>query len=477
MSEKKVFVLDTNIFLSDSNCLKSFGDNDIVVPFQVVQELDSKKDSKDAIGFNARHSIRQFDKLRKKGDLEEGVTLDEGDVNISFIGHSVTEETLKEYNLPADTPDNRIIATILNYEKEQDCPVILVTNDVNMRVMANIFGIESQEYNNSKVVTDTDEIYTGTTERYVTQDVFEKIFDESTSALSISNYIRDLDYDCGLDDLNPNEFVTFRDAENESSSSLARFINKEKGFKFNFYNQDAYNIRPRNREQRYALDLLFDNDVRVVTLVGQAGTGKTLLATAAALEQSNSVHDTMANSDRERKSYAHDKKFDNYDFERTEKPFERVVISRPVEPMGKDIGYLPGTMEEKMSPWLSPIKDNLEYILGSKMTVDTMMERGIIEVEALTYIRGRSISNSFIIIDEAQNLTHHEIKTILTRVGEGSKVVLTGDIKQIDNTYIDETSNGLTHVVEKFREQEIGGHVTLTKGERSKVASISADIL
>jgi len=212
----------------------------------------------------------------------------------------------------------------------------------------------------------------------------------------------------------------------------------------------VWGIDARNKEQSFALELLMDPDVEVVSLIGQAGSGKTLLAVAAGLEQ-------VLGDDNE---------------------YKKLIVSRPIQPLGKDIGFLPGTLEEKMDPWLMPIKDNLEFLLGNdRDTVKMYFEKGVIEIEAITYIRGRSITNAFIIIDEAQNLTRHELKTILTRVGEGTKIILTGDIEQIDNIYIDETSNGLTYAVEKFKEHDISGHITLQKGERSKVATLAAKIL
>ena len=214
--------------------------------------------------------------------------------------------------------------------------------------------------------------------------------------------------------------------------------------------ENIWGIDARNKEQSFALELLMDPDVEVVSLIGQAGSGKTLLAVAAGLEQ-------VLGDDNE---------------------YKKLIVSRPIQPLGKDIGFLPGTLEEKMDPWLMPIKDNLEFLLGNdRDTVKMYFEKGVIEIEAITYIRGRSITNAFIIIDEAQNLTRHELKTILTRVGEGTKIILTGDIEQIDNIYIDETSNGLTYAVEKFKEHEISGHITLQKGERSKVATLAAKIL
>jgi len=238
---------------------------------------------------------------------------------------------------------------------------------------------------------------------------------------------------------------------NEKKTALARFVNYTKALTRIYDNIDVWSVKPRNKEQNFSLNLLMDPSVSVVTLIGKAGSGKTLMAIAAGLEQIIG----------ERKGI-----------------YKRLIVSRPIQPMGKDLGYLPGTLEEKMSPWLAPIQDNLEYLMGNdKLTLGAYVQEGTIEIEALTYIRGRSISNAFIVIDESQNLTKHEVKTILTRVGENTKIVLTGDIDQIDNAYIDETNNGLTYTIEKFKDFDITGHVSLRKGERSKIATLAANIL
>lgn len=213
----------------------------------------------------------------------------------------------------------------------------------------------------------------------------------------------------------------------------------------------VWGIKPRNKEQHFLIDALMDPSIEVITAIGKAGSGKTICAIAAGLEQT---------------------------IDEMQQKYSRIIVSRPVQPLGKDIGFLPGTMEEKMSPWLMPIQDNLQTLMGNdKVTLDIYMQKGTIEIEALTYIRGRSIANAFIIIDEAQNLTTHELKTIITRVGEGTKIVLTGDVEQIDNVYIDATTNGLTHAVEKFKDFELASHITLHKGERSRVATFAAQNL
>jgi PhoH-like ATPase len=233
---------------------------------------------------------------------------------------------------------------------------------------------------------------------------------------------------------------------------LCRFTDYKKPLKKVFSYKDIWGLSANNKEQKYAMDLLFDKDIQIISLSGQAGTGKTLIAAACGLEQV--LHTTKSQGG-----------------------YDRLIITRPVQPMGRDIGFLPGTLEEKMMPWIAPIRDNLEYLFGDKTALDMQMEQGIIEIEAMTYIRGRSISNAFMIVDEAQNLTAHELKTIITRVGHGTKLVLTGDIQQIDNSYVDAVSNGLTHAVEKFKQYPMSGHITLHKGERSKLATLAAEIL
>ena len=254
-------------------------------------------------------------------------------------------------------------------------------------------------------------------------------------------------------ELFPNQYILFQD-EDESSkkSAMARFVSREEPVRKVIKYKNIWGFNARNKEQQYAMDLLFNKDISIVSLTGPAGTGKTLLATACALEQ-------VINESR------------------TQGGYDKLIITRPVQPMGRDIGFLPGSLEEKMMPWIAPIRDNLEHLFGDRGALDLQIEQGVIEIEAMTYIRGRSISNSILIVDEAQNLTAHELKTIITRVGHGTKLILTGDVQQIDNSYVDAVSNGLTHAVEKFKEHGIAGHITLTKGERSTLATLASEIL
>ena len=321
--------------------------------------------------------------------------------------------------------------------------VIVVSRDINMRVKCDAIGLLTEDYVVNQVVKDTTHLFTG----FTTHLVDEQIIDQFYAGEEIFLEKDDIK-------LQPNEYLMLVSSANEKKTALARFYSYQKPLKRinGEFKKGIWGVRPRNKEQSFALDLLLDPNVPVVTLVGKAGSGKTLLAIAAGLTQV--VESTK------------------------ESIYRKLVVSRPIQPMGKDIGYLPGSMEEKMAPWLAPIQDNLQYLMGNdKETLSMYTMQGTIEIEALTYIRGRSIANAFIIIDEAQNLTAHELKTIITRVGEGTKIILTGDIDQIDNVYVDETSNGLAYAVEKFKTHDISGHVTLVKGERSKVATIAAKIL
>ena len=352
---------------------------------------------------------------------------------------------VKKEGLPSDldlsVPDNEIISVALNQQSEHPKrKVIVVTRDINMRVKCDSLGLITEDFQSDQVVKNTSNIFTG----FNTHLVDEPVLDMFYAGEDVFIEEEELK-------LNPNEYVMLVSNQNEKKTALGRFLSHDRPIKLinSSSKKSLWGLKPRNKEQIFAMDLLEDKNINVVTLVGKAGCGKTLLAIASGLSQVV-----------EKEIYS------------------RLVVSRPIQPMGRDIGFLPGTMEEKMAPWVAPIKDNLEFLMANdKTTLETYMNRGKIEVEALTYIRGRSIANAFIIIDEAQNLTAHELKTILTRVGENTKIILTGDIEQIDNVYLDETSNGLTHAVEKFKSFDISGHITLRKGERSKVATIAAKIL
>lgn len=437
----KIYVLDTNVYLTDANSLESYGMSDIVIPLKVLDEIDKHKKRQDPVGVHARSIIRKLDKLREFGNLNHGVQIAEDKGMVYAKGY---DPFALPDDLDLENPDNQIIATALSEKnKSPDSDVIVVSRDINMRVKCDSLGLECEDYNLEQVVEDISGLYTGFITHLVDDQVIDDVYND------IPYYLEEEDIK-----VNQNQFIMLVSNTNDKKASLVRFLNYTQPLKKVMHSKRAiWGLKPRNKEQTFALDLLMDPSVPVVSLIGKAGSGKTLLALASALQQ---TFGETAN----------------------DRVYNKIVVTKPVEPVGKDIGFLPGTMEEKMMPWLAPIQDNLQFLFGNdKMTLEMHIEEGRIEVEAMTFIRGRSISNAFIIIDEAQNMNRHEIKTVLTRVGEGTKIVLTGDIEQIDNVYIDGTNNGLSYVVEKFKDQDIAGHITLLKGERSKVASVAAKLL
>ena len=440
---KKIYVIDTSVYLTDFSSLRAFEDNDIVIPFKVLEEIDKHKKRQDAVGSNARKIIRALDELREIGSLHNGVPMGEGYGTVTARSY---DPELIPLDWDTEDPDNQIIATALTVKGENpESKVTLVSRDINLRVKCDSIGLATDDYQASQVIESLDEIYSGYMEMVVKDKIIEDFYNGEDVFIPKEE-----------EGLNGNQFLVMSSEINEKKSALARFKNYNTPLLKIPNKRRVWGISPRNKEQTYALELLMDPSISLVTLVGKAGSGKTLCAIAAGLEQTLDDH-PMSN---QRSIYT------------------RLIVSRPVEPLGKDIGFLPGTMEEKMEPWLKPIQDNLKFLMvDDSVTLQEYMDMGKIEVEALTYIRGRSIANAFIIIDEAQNLTKHELKTIVTRVGEGTKLILTGDVEQIDNIYIDERTNGLTYAVEKMKEHEITGHITLKKGERSAIATLGAKIL
>ena len=445
---KKNFIIDTSVFLSDSGCIYKFLNNDIIVPLKVLEEIDLHKKRQDTVGHHARHAIRLFDGLRTAGSLSKGVRIGKGLGVLRVI--KASEICLDE--LPKDLThqmsDHLILATALTIKKQEPKrKTIVVSRDINMRVIADSLGLLTEDYNNTQVVENPDKIYEGFAKLLVDEELINQFY------LGDEVYVdEDLCKDQKIK-LYPNEFIMLVSSSNEKKTALARFECYTKPVKQvrDLKHEITWGVLPRNKEQSFAFDLLFDDEIPLVSLIGKAGSGKTLMAIAAGLEQTLGIKEGQ---------------------------YRRIIISRPVQPLGKDIGFLPGTIQDKMMPWLKPIQDNIQHIMGDDRTMlASYVERGKIEVEALTYIRGRSISNAFVIIDEAQNLTAHEVKTIITRIGENTKIVLTGDIEQIDNVYTNETSNGLTYAVEKFKESELAGHITFRKGERSKLATAAAKLL
>ena len=436
----KNYIIDTNVLLHDPHSLLSFEDNHVLIPIEVIEEIDRFKRESSELGQNARTVSRMLDGFRGDGSLSEGVKLPNGGkLKIAFYknGHAPSGDGV--FN--ANTVDNRILSLAASVQKAQPKnPTVLVSKDINLRIKADALGLAAEDYETDRVfITD---LYTGMMEMSVPSAKIAEFRAKSEFVL-----------DAGKKYF-PNEYCTLTDETNAKKAVLTKVdATGTKLVPIIDCRDGVWGIKPRNREQHFALDALLDDRIKLVTLMGKAGTGKTLLAMAAGLKR--------VVNDRE---------------------FRRLVVARPTISMGKELGFLPGSLEEKLAPWMQPIHDALEMLSDLNMGHDhrrsgDLMRSGTIVVEALSYIRGRSIANQFMIIDEAQNLTPLEVKTIVTRVGNGTKIVFTGDPYQIDNPYVDSSSNGFNYVVSKFRDQAIAAHVEMQKGERSELAELAANIL
>jgi PhoH-like ATPase len=473
MTPVKTYVLDTNVLIHDPEALFKFEEHRVVIPITVVEELDGlKKDSRE-VGRNARQSLRLLDKLIEEGRVGSGIPVnDQGGIVEILLLDRLVKLVLPE-ELEWTVADNRILGVAKQTEG------ILVSKDTNIRIKASALGVPAQNYENDKV--SYVDLYTGHQDAYISEDALNLLYSEG-----FLNRDQARLFECF-----PNEFITFHSIDEPKHSAIARW---DKGHELFVLVSGSVlkpsGLMPKNTEQLLALDALMNPDIKLVTLVGVAGTGKTLCALAAALQCQ-----------------------DNGDY-------DKILVARPVVPMGNDIGYLPGSEQEKLAPWMAPIRDSISFLMGesirrsrkevkkedkkvSKSTkpgkiikalekeyydkdekdagklpgMDELQAHGLLELCTLTYMRGRSIPNQYIIVDEGQNCTPHEMKTILTRAGEGTKIVITGDPEQIDTPYLDASSNGLSYVVEKFRGEKIAAHVTLTKGERSELAEIAARVL
>lgn len=436
--KKKTFVLDTNVLLHNASCIEVFADNKVVLPMAVIEELDKFKGNNDELGRNARQVIRQLDRLRKRGRLGQGVDMENGGI-LQIINE---KDLCVDTGLDQSISDNRIIR-VAYYLQQKGEQVIFVSKDINARLKSDALGLETMDFEKQKV--NFDELFMGYRTVRVPRQTIEKLQQQRHLTLKLKGI-----------DFYPNEFAVLTDEKDEKTTLIARATTNGKMVTLSPHADSVWNIKPRSQEQKMALELLMDDSVVLVTLIGIAGTGKTLLSLAAGLE-----------------------------LVVRQKKYDKILISRPIMPLGKDIGYLPGDKESKLSNWMQPIYDNLAYLMrGQSDAKRSVREKAqklqrdhVVEMEALTYIRGRSISKQYVIIDEAQNLTPHEIKTIISRVGEGTKMVMTGDPSQIDNPYLDSNSNGLSYAVEHLKNAGLHGHITLTKSERSPMAAIAAKML
>jgi PhoH-like ATPase len=436
---KKNYVLDTNVLIHDPRAIFKFEDNDVVIPIYVIEEIDQFKREGTERGRNCRQVARYLDELRERGEdsLASGVGIGDGMGQLRVAVPSTRGDL--PVALDHSAQDHAILKTALDVrDRDRSKPTIFITMDTNLRIRADALGMEAETYENTSV--DVDTLESGIHELTVDKREIDEFF-QSGALTPKSNGLK------------PNSAVVLKDAEGTNHTALGRYDGaKSAVVPLRVPRDGVMGIRPKNKEQAFALDLLLDDSIRLVTLVGKAGTGKTLLALAGGLRKV--VEDGT---------------------------FTRMLVSRPVMPMGRDIGYLPGDVDEKLNPWMQPIFDNLEFLYGhgkrDNSAFHELIEGGLVQVEPLTYIRGRSLPHQYLIVDEAQNLTPHEIKTIITRAGDGTKIVLTGDPHQIDNPYVDSASNGLSVVADRFRNERIAGHITLSKGERSELAELAANLL
>ena len=439
MSDSKTFIIDTNVLLFDPLSINKFGNNKVFIPLVVVEELDRFKKDQNENGRNARHFARLVDKMREHGSLITGVPINEkGMLQISILKEPATTHP----GIDLSINDNLILANALSL-KEAGTDVVLITKDINLRLKADAVGVKAEDYETSEI--SIDELYQG-----------HKIFEIDTARVEEFEADRFLTLsDAERKSFYPNEYIIMHEKGNPQRRQLGRFYKKKGGIVPLIKSREGiWGVHPKNVEQQFAFDALLNDEISLVSLVGKAGTGKTLLAIAAGLESTI-----------------------------TKKKFSRVLVSRPIVPMGRDLGFLPGDVNEKLGPWMQPIFDNIDFLFGNQRsnnettTWDELINQGLLHVEPLTYIRGRSLPGQYMIVDEAQNLTPHEIKTIITRAGEGTKIVLTGDSEQIDNPYLDAINNGLVYCIDRLKGEDIVAHTKLKQGERSPLSEIASELL
>ena len=443
MGAKKNFVLDTNVILHDYKCIENFQENDIYLPIVVLEELDKFKKGSDQINYNAREFVRELDTLTSNDLFLKGASLGPGKGTLHVVTGDKYQEKIYQ-SFPEKTSDHRILSCTLSVaesEKDRKVKTILVTKDVNLRMKARSLGIEVEDYITDKVINV--DIFKRA------QDIYENIDPDLIDKMYASPDGIDADLFDIKSKLEPNECFILKSVRNSVLARYNPFTNKFKKVE----KASNYGIQPRNAEQSFAFEVLNDPDVKLIGLTGKAGTGKTLLALASALKQAN--------------------------------VYKQILLARPIVALAnKDLGFLPGDEKQKVAPYMQPLFDNLNVIKGQfapggsdARKIDDLQKNGQLVIEALAFIRGRSLSETFCIIDEAQNLTPHEIKTIITRAGEGTKMVFTGDIQQIDSPYLDAQSNGLAYMVDKMKGQELFAHINLIKGERSQLSELASDLL
>ncbi len=426
--KRKTFIIDTSVMLYDKCSIHSLPGNDVVIPLVVLDELDRFKEKQGILGESARYINRYLDHLRTQGSLHDGVKIENDQtIRVDIDTYSVPE------SLDSSTGDNKIIACALHHKNSSTNKVMVITKDINFRVKCDSLGIKAEDYYKDRIVKDKSQMYSGLDEIELDDPgLIDDFYRDNTLDASRVGY-----------ELHENQFVILKSGNQSAIGSYYDGMIRQPVNNIT----KVIGISPKNKEQKFALDLLTRDDVQLVTMTGIAGSGKTFLTLMAGLSGLQ------------------------------EKKYDRIVITRSLQTVGKEIGFLPGDIDDKMSPWLSPILDNFRQAFKDVTYFEAMRQKGQIEVSPLAFIRGRTFNNTFLIVDEAQNSTIHELKTIITRVGENSKIVLLGDTDQIDTPYLDSLSNGLTITIEKFKKERLAGHITLTKGERSALATLASRLL
>lgn len=433
MSKRKLLVLDTSVLLYDKESIHSFPGNDVVLPLIVLDELDRFKDKTGLLGESARYVNRFLDSLRSKGRLDKGVIIDDKSEQTITVMSSTPKLNAKNH-LDPTRGDNMIIAAALELRKNSsDIDVKVITKDINLRVKCDALGLLAEDYYKDYIDVLEDDIFKGFRELNLSDDIIDELYSTGT-------YTLDEAYN-----LNPHTYVVCKGGTS-SKSALAVFKNNALHTLKTLEDSET-GVRPRNKEQKFALHALKSDDIPLVSLTGLAGSGKTFLALMSGIDALNS------------------------------KKYERIVVTRSIQPVGRELGYLPGDINEKMAPWMAPLLDNFKHHFKDRVYFECMIDKGQIEIAPLSFIRGRTFNNSYLIVDEAQNATIHELKTIITRMGENSKIVLMGDTDQIDTPYIDKRSNGLAIVIEKFKTSDLSAHVHLCRGERSSIATYASKVL